>query len=175
MENNKYFYHGFDFNVGIESIEFLYKYLLSGKIKTRLGSISLYKKNDDFDYENKDTLFKSSRCGWIDNCVVFVINPSISAYKFEYEDSLVDEWRTNKDIDFSQVVGICLPTGFFDLSPKYETALNIEKGVELHEKIDEIIDSYGWFVGNSSESNFTDVIDEKLKNKKIKLMKKMEI
>jgi len=50
MAENKYFYHGYDFCCGIESIEFLYKFLLSGKIKTRLGSICLYQKNDNFDY-----------------------------------------------------------------------------------------------------------------------------
>lgn len=167
MAENKYFYHGYDFCCGIESIEFLYKFLLSGKIKTRLGSICLYQKNDNFDYTNKGLYEKSSRSGWIDSCVVFVIKPSIDAYKFEYDDSLVDEWRTCKDIDFSDVVGICFPTNFFECSPKYESALDIEKGIELHEKIDEIIDSYGWFVGNSSIDNFTDKLDEKLNNNKV--------
>ena len=165
MADNKYFYHGYDFCCGIESIEFLYKFLLSGKIKTRMGNISLYKKNDDFDYDDKERFFKSSRCGWIDNCVVFVIKPDILAYKFDYEDSLVDEWRTNKDIDFSDVVGICLPAGFFDLDPKYELPLDIERGLELQEKINEIISSYGWFVGNSSEKDFTDKLDMTLKDK----------
>ena len=78
---------------------------------------------------------------------------------------MVDEWRTNKDIDFSDVVGICLPVGFFDLDSKYESPLDIERGLELQEKINEIISSYGWFVGNSSEKDFTDKLDMTLKDK----------
>lgn len=166
MENNKYFYHGFDFNVGIESIEFLYSFLKSGKIKSRVGRVCLYRKNDSVDYSIEDNYIRSARSGWIDNCVVFVISPDISAYKLEGDDNLVDEWRCPSDIDFSKVVGICLPPNFFECSPKYETTLEIERGIELHEKIDEIISEYGWFVGDSSIPNFTDNLDESLNNKK---------
>lgn len=166
MANNKYFYHGFDFNVGYESIMFLRNFLRSGKICCRLGMICLYQKNDDFDYNNKDLFFKSARSGWIDGCVVFVINPDIEAKKFEYEDSLVDEWRTYEDIDFSKVVGICIPSNFFNCSKKYERPEDIVKAKGAEKEIKEIIKSYGWFVANSMTNNFTDKLDNSLKQEK---------
>lgn len=166
MADNKYFYHGFDFNVGYESIMFLRDFLRSGKICCRLGRICLYQKNDDFDYNNKDLFFKSARSGWIDGCVVFVIRPEIDAVKFEYEDSLVDEWRTYEDIDFSKVAGLCIPSNFFKCSKIYEKSEDIVKAKCAEKEIKKIIKSYGWFVINSMTDNFTDILDESLNREK---------
>ena len=166
MADNKYFYHGFDFNIGYESIMFLRDFLRSGKIACRLGRICLYQKNDDFDYTNKDLFMKSARSGWIDGCVVFVISPEIDATKFEYEDSLVDEWRTYEDIDFSKVVGICIPSNFFKCSKKYEKPEDILNAKKAEKEIKKIIKSYKWFVVNSKSDNFTDKLDESLNKDK---------
>ena len=166
----RYYYHGFD-HLGYEDgIKFMTNIILSGGIKTRndvaslnddsFEHVCLYRKNEDCDYGDKDTYYKSARYCYIDKCMSFVIDPSIEAER--KEGSYIDEYRSVGNIPNSKIVGIAIP---FEQIYNYSASLKPDDKKRLEELLKRLIDvstEFGFIIHNSDEENFTDKLDEQL-------------
>ena len=174
---NKYYYHGIEPYPCIEVLNYLYEFLKTGAIKTRshvrnvsddkLNHVCLFKNANE---KEKVEGFLSAKEEWINFSFVFVINPdNVNAYKAKDYDSeaLDDEWRVNNDIPFSDVVGVALPNGleFFN-NIDYWTNDADDLVKYYLENIKKIIETYGWFIEDSCDYEFTEKLDSSLNNEK---------
>ena len=176
---NKFFYHGFEFypETIIKSLKKMINILDEGLVTrntirnlsdNKYNHVCLYRKNDEYDYEQKDALLKSARGGWIDNSFVIIINPSINAKKIDEDTNLIDEWRSNGNISSKDIVGIALP--YNTLNDYLNSNINENKEEInqflklLHEKATKM----NLMIENSDKKNFTDLLDstlEQIENK----------
>ena len=190
----RYYYHGLEFWPDTEDspLQIIIDIIKSGAIKTRsslsgdikegMNHICLYKKDETVDYSNRDITTKMSALdGWINNCMVFIISPTINAYqpvqKKQYsrensETNIFDEWRINENIPLEKIVGLALPlTQIEELSQ--EEWIDNDTYQKLYlEKLNELIiiaKEYGWIIVNSDEPNFTDKLDATLSSTENKL------
>lgn len=183
---NGFFYHGIEFYYGCvgESIELMVKILDEGLLVRNIvrnyqdekyNHVCLYKKNDEFDYNDISCIHKSARAGWINNCFVFIINPEIEARKaiVGVETDLVDEWRSLGNILPSDFVGIALPhksiidyinSESYDEEEEQDKLIAKKNYYILLEKALE----KGIYILDSEKENFTDEFDSTLKNYKKK-------
>ena len=174
---NRYYYHGIEPFPCIEVLGYIHGFIKSGVIKTRgharrlpegeLNHVCLFK--NPLESEIQGT-FSSARGSWIDNCVVFIINPeNLDAYKAYpgCKSALMDEWRVDSDIPFSEVVGIALPhkEQFFN-NVDFWTKDAKDLAQTYLDEIKAMIDAYGWFIEDSCDLEFTKKLDDKLKENK---------
>ena len=177
------YYHGLEFysvNVG-DTLKIIIQMLEEG-ILTRdkilnvndpnLEHVCLYKKNEEYDYNNISDTSETALSGWINHCFVFVINPNIKAVKTKYEDThLVDEWRCNRDILPSEIIGIALPFTSIDkyLNEDYEDEETIKDKKEVREYLPILINlatKLGLNIYDSDNETFTEEIDSQLNDNK---------
>ena len=179
---DRYYYHGIEAYSGatIETFKLINKILEEGLIARNkvldLGSefshVCLYRKNEEFNYDDPERINVSARSGWIDNCFVFVISPNISTYKAENDSSkgkvetnLVDEWRSVGDIKPDKFVGLGLPFGFIEEELSSDIYSEEERR-EMKKRFEKVVSDakeLGLFIVNSEEENFTDRLDELLR------------
>ncbi len=178
-----YYYHGFEPYSGIigRSMQLMFKILSEGiKVRNQVSNryddkynhVCLYKKNDEYDYDEKDAIYKSARGGWIDKCFVIVINPDIDAYKVPVgvDTDLVDEWRCDHNIPPSEFVGIALPLSEIETylieNDEYDKE-DREILKEYYPKVLDLAKILGLTVYDSEQKDFTDIIDFELSKNKI--------
>ncbi len=186
---DRYYYHGIEAYSGatIETFELINKILEEGLIARNkvldLGSefshVCLYRKNEEFNYDDPERINESARSGWIDNCFVFIVSPEIEAHKANNDSSngddltnLVDEWRSVGDIKPDKIVGLGLPYGFIEEELESDIYSEEERR-EMRKKFEHIVScckELGLFIVNSEDKNFTDKVDNTL-GKDSKLIK----
>ena len=76
----RFYYHGLgDFYPEV-SLDIVLEIIKSGSLKTRdevrnigggYAHVCLYKKNEDYDYNELNTMLKSARSGWIEHCITY--------------------------------------------------------------------------------------------------------
>ncbi len=192
---DKYFYHGvgeFCYGAICQSIEVMIKILNEGiinrnKIRNyedeKYNHVCLYRKNDDYEY-NFETILSSARGSWIDGGFVFIISPSVEAFKVETSKgtgfdengvpftNLIDEWRSFGDIPVDKIEGIALPFQYIEeyfSDDVYDDLDPLEDKDFLRERLSSLIElanSRGLIVADSCVPNFTDILDEDLSTKK---------
>lgn len=184
----RYYYHGIESFLDEDAsvLDLFLNIIKSGAIKTRtslddnnalkMNHICLYRKNEDVDYKERQPYPigpMSALDAWINNGLVFVISPDINAYKPIYkedykreenETNIIDEWRTNENIPIEKIVGIALPLQTIE----NEIKDNPDIGKVWYEKLNQVLaiaKEYNWFVVSSEEKDFTDQLDDNLKQK----------
>lgn len=175
---NSYFYHGIESYHGCmgEAAQLMIKILNEGIIyrnqarkhnDDEFNHICLYRKNNEYNYDESATLIHSARGGWINHSFVFIINPQIEARKATREETdLIDEWRCYNNITPDNIVGIALP---FKIIEKYlneqfeEEKEDRELLKEALTKIMEITKQLNLPTYDSDKENFTDELDSTLK------------
>lgn len=184
----RYYYHGIEQRVGLAGIETIEEIINSGAIRPRpiqidenttINRLCLYRKNEDYDYNNKGNILTSARDGWIDNCMFFVILPDIEASKTplgtenDYSllyTNLIDERRTSNPIPLNRIVGIAFPfeTIIEDLEkygPEWfvdEDLIERPNRLLILKRIIDFAKKQGWMILNSNEENLCDRLDEQL-------------
>ena len=186
----RYYYHGIEvyenfsdtleivLKILKEGINVRHAYLQEEEKLNEYNHVCLYKKNEDYDY-NEETMINSARGGWIDHCCVFVIDPSIVAVKAPSSTlnevnpvtNLVDEWRSFGKISVDKIVGLALPLNlineFLNYKPRWEEdQIDQEKTKDLINKIEIIANKMNLFIVNSDIDDFTDKLDLQLNEKK---------
>lgn len=180
-----YFYHGIETYYGTygHSIELMLKILKEG-IKTRkevhnhfddeLNHVCLYKKENDFDYNDERYRFKSARSSWIDNCFVFIISNEVEAVKATNEETdILDEYRSVGSIPPSRIKGIALPMEaikeYLEEETKDDEIINDqEKLRNLLPIITDYALNNNLIIVDSCLPNFTDELDNSLINQENK-------
>ena len=176
---NGYFYHGIESYPGCmgEIAQLMIKILNDGIIvrnqaekynDDKFNHVCLYRKNDEYDYNEEENLVHSARNGWINNCFVFIINPQIEARKAtEEETDLVDEWRCDYNISPDNIVGIALPFEYINEYLNEQNEYEKEDRELLRKsltKIMEIARQFNLIVCDSDKENFTDELDSTIKH-----------
>jgi len=185
-----YSYHGFEPTCDFSfSIKHKLKIIKSGGIKRRarlsntidpkLDHVCLYRKNENFKYENTpESMLQSAKSGWIDNCMVFIISDTINAKYippntevegYGLKTNLVDEWRSREDIPLDKIIGIALPLDSIRnvLNGKDKFYNRPEEIAKLKNdllKLKKVCDKLGFKTYNSEIPNFTDRIDSQNKD-----------
>ena len=173
---NKYYYHGIRPYPCIEMLGYIYEIIKSGVIKTRgharhlpegeLNHVCLFRNLDE---EEKNSN-RGSSYYWIGDRIVFIINPEkLNTYKAypDCKSALIDEWRVDSDIPFSEVVGIALPHKeefFNDVDFWTKDAKDLAQ--TYLDEIKAMIDVYGWFIEDSCDLEFTSRLDNELNKEK---------
>jgi hypothetical protein len=174
---NRYYYHGIEPFPCIELLGHIHGFIKSGVIKTReharrlpegtLPHVCLVKNAEESE---KQGTFYSAKGEWIDNCIVFIINPeNLDAYKAypKCKSALMDEWRVDSDIPFSEVVGIALPHGEEFFNDVDHWTIDAKEVVQTYlNEIKAMIEAYGWFIEDSSDLEFTERLDKTLNENK---------
>ena len=137
-----------------------------------LDHVCLYKKNEEYDYNNPDASIESARGGWIDGQFVLIINPEIKARKAtSNETNLVDEWRCDSNIPPTDIVGIALPFKYIEEYLEEESldeyeAKDHELLITSVKRIREIAKVLNIEIYDSEEKDFTDKLDHDLSKQK---------
>ena len=178
-----YFYHGIEPYYGAYSygLETMYKILQEG-LKTRkeihnhhdeeLNHVCLYKKDQELDY--KKYYYKSARAGWIDKCFVLILSPEVEAVKASHENTdLLDEWRSKGNIPPSMIKGIALPMktikDYLEKQTSDEEIINDQNQTKKYiSLITKFAINNNLIIMDSDMPNFTDELDESLKQNKTK-------
>ena len=172
----RYFYHGIEGWPGTfgNSVQVMIKILSEGIIirnqvrgykNNDFNHVCLYKRNEEFDYDNPNNVVLSARNYWMSHGFVFVLNPEIDATKTNFEETdLVDEWRCYHNIPPSEIVAIAIP--FEDIN-EYLKEEDLEEEDEEDRKLlveglvtlKNMAEQLNIPIYDSCVNNFTDELD----------------